>query len=125
MSTSSSPPPSAPLKEKPAILTLTPKAAVHIKRLLKERHKPSLGVRVSLKTKGCSGMAYHLEYVDAVKPGDEFVKDQDVTLFIDPAAVLFLIGTHMDFDDDPLAPGFKFINPNEKGQCGCGQSFHV
>ena len=111
--------------KKPAILTITAKAATHIQRLMNERNKPALGVRVSLKTKGCSGMAYHLEYVDEIKPGDECLKQEGVTVFIDPGAVLFLIGTQMDFDEDPLTPGFKFMNPNQKGGCGCGKSFHV
>jgi iron-sulfur cluster assembly protein len=110
---------------KPNVLTITDAAANHIRALMQARATPAKGVRISLKTKGCSGMAYSLEYVDVVKSGDEHVCDKDVNVYIDPQAVLFLIGTHMDFDDDPLQPGFKFINPNEKGRCGCGQSFHV
>ena len=114
---------SVPLK--PAVLTITDAAAAHISHLLQERDKPAKGVRISLKTKGCSGMAYALEYVDTITAGDEHVHDKGVDVYIDPQAVLFLIGTHMDFENDPLQPGFKFINPNEKGRCGCGQSFHV
>ena len=115
----------SPASSKPAVLSVTDAAATHIRALLKARKKPAKGVRISLKTKGCSGMAYALEYVDAVVPGDEHVCDKGVDVYIDPSAVLFLIGTNMDFEDDPLEPGFKFINPNEKGRCGCGQSFHV
>lgn len=107
------------------ILAVTDKAATHIKQLMRQREKAALGVRVTLKTKGCSGMAYALEYVDEVASKDECIQDKGVTLYIDPAAVLFLVGTEMDFDDNVLEPGFVFKNPNEKGRCGCGQSFHV
>lgn len=96
-----------------------------MKELMHERGKPSLGVRVSLKTKGCSGMAYALAYVDEPTPGDEKIVEDGVTVYVDPAAVLFLIGSQMDYNDDPITPGFVFTNPNEKGRCGCGQSFHV
>jgi iron-sulfur cluster assembly protein len=109
----------------PPILTLTSGAALRIKELLSERKSPSLGVRVTLKTKGCSGLAYALEYVDQVNPTDEKVESQGVVLFVDAKAILFLIGTTMDYRDDPLSPGFDFINPNEKGRCGCGESFHA
>jgi len=112
-------------QERPPILTLSEKAVVRIKELLAARAKPAKGVRIQLKTKGCSGMAYALSYVDEANPQDELIKDQGIQLYIDPAAVLFLIGTEMDFNTDPLQPGFVFNNPNEKGRCGCGQSFHV
>jgi iron-sulfur cluster assembly protein len=93
--------------------------------LLGQRAKPALGVRLSLRTKGCSGMAYALTYVDEVPPKDEVIEQGGVRLYVDPAAVLFVIGTEMDYNDDPIAPGFVFKNPNEKARCGCGQSFHV
>lgn len=108
-----------------SILSISARAAKCITTLTGKREKNPLGVRVSLKTKGCSGMAYALTYVDQVEPKDHCVQDKGVTVYVDPAAVLFLIGTEMDFNDDPLAPGFVFNNPNEKGRCGCGQSFHV
>lgn len=110
---------------RPALLQLTQRAVAHVKVLLSSRDKPALGVRVSLKTKGCSGLAYKLEYVDVERAGDEMVEDQGIKLFIDPKAILFLVGTTMDYVDDPIAPGFQFKNPNEKGRCGCGESFHV
>lgn len=109
----------------PPIVTLTSAAALHIKDLLAQREKPALGVRVTLKTKGCSGLAYALEYVDQVNPADERIESQGVVLFVDAKAILFLVGTTMDYRDDPLSPGFDFINPNEKGRCGCGESFHA
>lgn len=108
-----------------SILSLTDKAASHIREILSRRSKPAIGVRISLKTKGCSGMAYALTYVEEKPPQDEIVQEKGVTLCVDPAAVLFLIGSQMDYEDDPIAPGFLFRNPNEKGRCGCGQSFHV
>ena len=108
-----------------AILSLASGAIARMKELMHERGKPSLGVRVSLKTKGCSGMAYALAYVDEPTPGDEKIVEDGVTVYVDPAAVLFLIGSQMDYNDDPITPGFVFTNPNEKGRCGCGQSFHV
>lgn len=117
--------PSPSRTPQPALLSLTEKAALQVKHLLGKREKPAAGVRIGLKTKGCSGMAYALNYVDTPIAGDEVIKAHDVTVFIDPAAVLFLIGSEMDYNDDPLTPGFVFANPNEKGRCGCGQSFHV
>ena len=110
---------------RPPLIQLTPGAVDHVKALLAAREKPSLGVRVSLKTKGCSGLAYTLEYVDAPQAGDEKVEADGVVLFVDPKAILFLVGTVMDYVEDPFAPGFQFKNPNEKGRCGCGESFHV
>jgi iron-sulfur cluster assembly protein len=108
-----------------AILTLTEAAASHIQDLMAQRQKPTAGVRISLKTKGCTGMAYALTYVDEPMTADEVIQSQGVTVYVDPHAVLFLIGSEMDYRDDPIAPGFVFHNPNEKGRCGCGQSFHV
>lgn len=108
------------------ILTVTPGALSRIQALLAARQKPALGVRLSVKTKGCSGLAYALEYVDEASEGDEVVALLDsVRLYIDPGALLFLIGSEMDYQEDALKSGFLFRNPNEKGKCGCGESFHV
>ncbi|MGL4825715.1 MAG: HesB/IscA family protein [Alphaproteobacteria bacterium] len=108
------------------ILTVTPEALSRIQALLAARQKPALGVRLSVKTKGCSGLAYALEYVDEAREGDERVVVADnVHLYIDPGALLFLIGSEMDYQEDALKSGFLFRNPNEKGKCGCGESFHV
>ena len=82
-------------------------------------------LRVSLKTKGCSGMAYDLSWVEAAGPGDEVVSDKGVTVLVDRKATLFLIGTVMDYEVKAMSAGFTFTNPNEKGRCGCGESFHV
>ena len=82
-------------------------------------------MRISVNTKGCSGLAYDMSWADEPGPGDEVVKDKDLTVLVDRKASLFLIGTTMDYQVKALESGFTFINPNEKGRCGCGESFHV
>lgn len=113
------------MREQPAILKITESAAERVKKLLSQRDKPSVGVRIGVKTRGCSGNAYTLEYADAIEPHDEVVEDKGVRILIDPKAVLFIIGTEMDYVEEKLQSGFTFKNPNEKGRCGCGESFHV
>jgi iron-sulfur cluster assembly protein len=109
----------------PAPIQVTQAAQTRIKALLAARGKPSAGVRLGVRTKGCSGLSYTIEYADDVSPFDEAVDLGDVKLLIDPKAVLFLIGTEMDYVEEKLKSGFTFRNPNEKGRCGCGESFHV
>lgn len=111
--------------QRPPLLNITENAAKQVQALLQARHKPALGVRIGLRTKGCSGLSYNLEYVDDIQASDEVVSAHGVTVYIDPKAVMFLIGTTMDFVVDELQSGFVFNNPNEKGRCGCGESFHV
>jgi Iron-sulfur cluster assembly accessory protein len=111
--------------DRKAIFTLSEAAAKQIKALLAARGKPSAGIRIGVKQRGCSGNSYTLEYADQQQPMDEIVQAHGVTLFIDPKAVLFVIGTEMDYKDTKLESGFVFLNPNEKGRCGCGESFHV
>lgn len=108
-----------------AIMTITPTAVGRIKELLAQRNKPSRGIKITIKTKGCNGKAYHLEYVDDPCMQDEVIQVEDVTVFIDPKAVLFIIGTEMDFVDETVQSGFVFRNPNAKGTCGCGESFNT
>ncbi len=109
----------------PAI-TVTETAAQHVKALLDKRGKPSAGVRIGVRTKGCSGLSYTLEYADEKGKWDEVVQaGEGVTLLIDPKALMFVLGTTMDWTEDKLKKGFVFSNPNEKGRCGCGESFHV
>ncbi|MBK8906365.1 MAG: iron-sulfur cluster assembly accessory protein [Rhodospirillales bacterium] len=106
-------------------LSVTPAAAERIKAMIAGRGKPTAGVRVGVRSRGCSGMAYTLEFADEKGPFDEEVGVDGVNILIDPKAAMFIIGTEMDFVDSKLESGFVFRNPNEKGRCGCGESFHV
>ena len=106
-------------------LTITDAAADRIKALLASRGKPSEGIKVGVKSRGCSGLSYTIEYADEASKWDEVVEDKGVKVLIDPKAVMFLLGSEMDFKDEKLKSGFTFSNPNEKGRCGCGESFHV
>jgi iron-sulfur cluster assembly accessory protein len=108
----------------PAI-QLTDAAAERVKALLAKRGKPSVGIRVGIRTKGCSGLSYTIEYADEKGKFDEVVEQKGVTVLIDPKAVMFLLGTHMDYVEEKVKSGFTFTNPNEKARCGCGESFHV
>ena len=108
-----------------APLNLTDAAAARVKALLEQRGKPSAGIRIGVRSKGCSGLSYTLEYADERTPFDEVVEDKGVVVLIDPKATMFILGTEMDFVEDKLQSGFVFRNPNEKGRCGCGESFHV
>ena len=107
------------------MITVTSNALNQVKRLLSQRGKDSKGIRIGIKTKGCSGLSYTLEYVDETEKADEKIQIENINIFIDSKATLFLIGTQMDYVEDELQSGFEFTNPNEKGRCGCGESFHV
>ena len=121
------PPPAAPPKRRarPAAITVTATALVRVRALLEKRGKPSAGVRIGVRSRGCSGLSYTLEYADAKGPADEAVEVDGITILIDPKASMFIFGTEMDYVEDKLQSGFVFRNPNEKGRCGCGESFHV
>jgi iron-sulfur cluster assembly protein len=106
-------------------MTVTEAAADRIRALLAQRGKPAVGIRVGVRSRGCSGLTYTLEYADEKAKLDEIVQDKGVTVLIDPKASMFIIGTEMDYVEDKLQSGFTFRNPNEKGRCGCGESFHV
>ncbi len=106
-------------------ITLTEAAARQVKTLLERRGKPALGIRIGVSSKGCSGMSYSIEYADEASALDEAVEQHGVTVLIDPKAALYILGTEMDFVEDKMQSGFVFRNPNEKGRCGCGESFHV
>lgn len=108
-----------------APLTLTDAAFERVKALLAQRGKPSVGIRISIRTKGCSGLSYSLEYADEKDPLDEVMEKEGITILIDPKALLFILGTEMDYVEEKMQSGFVFSNPNEKGKCGCGKSFHV
>lgn len=110
---------------RPVPMTLTESAKYRVHELMAQREIPAAGIRIGIKTKGCSGMSYTMEFTDEISPFDEVVKVDDITLMIDPKAILFLLGTEMDYVIESLQSGFVFRNPNEKGRCGCGKSFHV
>lgn len=114
-----------PRRPRPQVMNVTPAAAERIKALIEGRGKPTSGIRIGVRSKGCSGMSYTLEFADKQEPMDEVVETQGIKLLIDPKASLFLIGTEMDYEEEKLKSGFVFKNPNEKGRCGCGESFHV
>lgn len=107
------------------ILNLTEAAAERVKSLIDKSEKPVLGLRVGVSTRGCSGMSYVVEYADEKRPLEDMIEDKGVKIFIDPTAVMFLFGSTMDYVEDKFQSGFVFSNPNEKGRCGCGESFHT
>lgn len=111
--------------ERKAPITLTDAAIERVKGLLDKRGKPSAGIRIGVKTKGCSGLSYTLEFADERSQFDEAVEAGGVTVLIDPKASMFIFGTEMDWVEEKMQSGFVFRNPNEKGRCGCGESFHV
>jgi iron-sulfur cluster assembly protein len=112
-------------RARPKAMNVTERAAERVKALLASRGKPSFGVRIGIRTKGCSGLSYTLEFADEKGPFDEVVEEHGVRLLIDPKATMFILGTEMDYVEEKLQSGFVFKNPNEKGRCGCGESFHV
>ena len=123
MSTTTAPP-ARKVRALPPLMTLTDAAAERL-RLLYAKGEQGKLLRIGVNTKGCSGLSYDMSWADAPGPGDEVVKDKDLTVLVDRKASLFLIGTVMDYEVKELASGFTFVNPNEKGRCGCGESFHV
>jgi iron-sulfur cluster assembly protein len=107
------------------IVTLTDAAATHVKRLIDQAETDVIGLRIGVKTAGCSGMQYDVQYATDQKPFEDKIEEKGITLLIDPAAVMFLIGSEMDWQEDKFAARFVFNNPNEVARCGCGESFSV
>ena len=105
-------------------VTITPAAARHVNRYLTKRGK-GVGVRLGVKTTGCSGLAYKLEYVDELQPEDIVFEDQGIKVLVDPKSLAYIDGTQLDFVREGLNEGFKFINPQERDRCGCGESFRI
>jgi iron-sulfur cluster assembly protein len=116
--------PARPKRSLPPLMQLSDAAAERLRALYAKGEAGKL-LRIAVKTKGCSGMSYDLSWVDAAGQGDEVVADKGVTVLVDRKATLFLIGTVMDYEVKAMSAGFTFTNPNEKGRCGCGESFHV
>jgi iron-sulfur cluster assembly protein len=106
-------------------MRLTDAAAERIKDIMAKADKPFAGVRVGVKNGGCAGMAYTMEYAESANPTDEVVEDKGVRLLIDPKAVLFLLGTEMDYKIDKMSAQFVFNNPNQTSACGCGESVQL
>ncbi len=113
------------MEQMKAPITLTDSAAERVRRLVDRADKPVVGLRVGVNTRGCSGLSYFVEYAEEQKKFEDVVEDKGVKIFIDPTAVMFLLGTEMDYVEDKLQSGFVFNNPNESGRCGCGESFTV
>ena len=113
-----------PTRELPPLMTLSEAAAERLRGLYEKGEEGKL-LRIGVKTKGCSGMSYDMSWTDAPATTDEIVKDRGLTVLVDRKASLFLIGTVMDYEMKALPSGVTFTNPNEKGRCGCGESFHV
>ena len=107
------------------ILTLTDAAAAQARKLMGKADSEAIGLRVGIKTAGCSGLQYQVEFAKDQKPFEDKIEDKGVTIFIDPAAVMFIIGSEMDWAEDKFASSFTFNNPNETARCGCGESFTV
>src|SRR5262245_41352560 len=112
----------ATARPRPQVMRLSEAAAARIKELMAKADRPVIGLRVGVKNGGCAGMEYTMEYVDTVNPADEVVEDKGVKLVIDPKAVLFLLGTEMDWKVGKLSSQFVFNNPNQTSACGCGES---
>jgi iron-sulfur cluster assembly protein len=115
----------ATARPRPQVMRLTEAAADRIKAIMAKSEKPIAGVRVGVKNGGCAGMAYTMEYAEEPAKFDEVVEDKGVKLLIDPKAVLFLLGTEMDFKVDKLSSTFVFNNPNQTSACGCGESVQL
>ncbi|HWK96032.1 MAG TPA: Fe-S cluster assembly scaffold SufA [Pseudolabrys sp.] len=115
----------ATARPRPQVMRLTEAAATRIKAVMANADKPVAGLRVGVKNGGCAGMEYTMEYADAVKPTDEVIEDKGVKILIDPKAVLFLLGTEMDFKTEKLSSQFVFNNPNQTSACGCGESVQL
>ena len=111
--------------EIPKAISLTDRAAERIKHIMSRAETPKIGVRLGVKNGGCAGMEYTMDYADARDPLDEVVKDKGVMILIEPKAILFLLGTEMDYEEGVMSSGFIFNNPNQTDACGCGESVTI
>jgi iron-sulfur cluster assembly protein len=112
-------------RPRPKVVTLTDRAADRVKEIMARAEKPYVGLRVGVKNGGCAGQEYVLEYAETAAALDEVVEDKGVTILVDPKAVLFLIGTEVDYEVNRLAAKFTFRNPNQTDACGCGESVTI
>lgn len=109
----------------PQLMSLTPAAVGRVRQLVETLGEGAEGIRIGVKQAGCSGMTYTMDFAREIVPGDEVIEAQGVKVVVDAKAVMFLLGTELDFVEDRLGASFKFNNPNEAGRCGCGESFTV
>ena len=107
------------------VITLSDKAAERVKEIIAQAKEPIVGVRIGVESGGCAGMSYVMEYAKEANPNDEIIEDKGVKVLIDPKAIMYLLGTEMDYKKDKFSSQFVFINPNETERCGCGESFKV
>ncbi len=107
------------------IIKLSDSAVVRIKEIMSEAENSTIGVRVGVKSGGCAGMSYVMEYAKDIKPNEEVIEDNGVKVLIDPKAIIYLLGTEMDYKKEKFSSQFIFKNPNETERCGCGESFKV
>jgi len=114
-----------PRRPRPKVVTLTDRAAARVREIMDKADKPYAGLRVGVKNGGCAGQEYVMEYAEAAGPLDEVVEDKGVTILIEPSAILFLIGTEIDYETTRLSSKFVFNNPNQTDACGCGESVTI
>ena len=107
------------------IISLSNNAANRIKEIMSNAEKDSIGVRIGVKSGGCAGMSYVMEYTKEVNPNDEVIEDKGVKVFVDSGAIMYLLGTEMDYKKEEFSSSFVFKNPNETERCGCGESFKI
>jgi iron-sulfur cluster assembly protein len=112
-------------RARPAALTLTASAEARIAHLMEQAPEGTIGVKLSTPRRGCSGLAYSVDYVTEADPFDEKIETPGGAFYVDGGSILYLIGSHMDWVEDDFTAGFTFVNPNAKGACGCGESFTV
>ena len=114
-----------PRRPRPKVVTLSERAAERVREIMAKAERPYAGLRVGVKNGGCAGQEYILEYATEIGPHDEVIEDQGVTILIEPQAVLFLLGSQIDYETSKLAAKFVFRNPNETDACGCGESVTI
>ena len=107
------------------VITLSDKAADRVKEIMAAAKEPIIGVRIGVSSGGCAGMSYVMEYAKKANPNDEIIEDKGVKVLIDPKAIMYLLGTEMDYKKEELSSTFVFKNPNETERCGCGESFKI
>jgi iron-sulfur cluster assembly protein len=107
------------------VITLSDRAAERVKQIIGQAKEPIIGLRIGVASGGCAGMSYVMEYAKTPKPNDEIIEDKGVKVLIDPKAIMYLLGTEMDYKKEELSSNFVFKNPNETERCGCGESFKI